>query len=52
MKKNKKTKNFFSKIIKKIFKFFSPENIYLQLFKIKAPNIKSIGNPNRYLPNC
>ena len=45
MKKYKKK----HKIIKEISKFFSPENIYVQLFKIKASNNKSEGNPNIYL---
>ena len=28
---------------------FSPENIYVKLFKIEAPYVKSIGYPYRYL---
>ena len=37
------------KIIKKDIKILSPENIYVQLFRIEPPNVKPIGHPNRYL---
>ena len=37
------------KIIKKDIKILSPENIYVQLFRIEPPNVKPIGHPNRFL---
>ena len=48
-KKTRKITTFSLKIIKKNIKILSPENIYVQLFKIEPPNVKPIGYPNRYL---
>ena len=45
----KKNHKIFSQNNKKNIKILSPENIYVQLFKIEPPNVKPIGHPNRYL---
>ena len=39
----------FSRNNQKNIKILSPENIYVQLFRIEPPNVKPIGHPNRYL---
>ena len=49
MKEKKSYKVFSRNNQKKLLKFFSPENIYVQLFNIEPPNVRPTGYSNRYL---